>query len=304
MTTGAAANAETLDTDRDRIDREHSGAGHGSAALGVTFEVKVCECRSAPTAWMDGAGDGNHDHAMSRRIIITLDGPAATGKSSVAHALARRLGFDFLDTGAMYRAAALLAVEAGLWQGKALTEVERALVVERVRGCELEFDWSTPTPTLRCDGRNVMGRLRDDDVTAAVGPVSGIPDLRKIMVAKQQAIGAAHPRLVSEGRDQGAVVFPDAAVKFYMDADPMVRASRRRDQMADRNKRTGTNEPVPSVETIRDELLKRDRADAAEGRLLRPSDAVVVDTTKLNFHEVVSTLERLVRERVGDLAAG
>ncbi|MBX3387607.1 MAG: (d)CMP kinase [Phycisphaeraceae bacterium] len=274
---------------------------------GVEVKVRVCERTTRV-----GQIGANQTMSDDGRIIITIDGPAATGKSSVAHALARRLNFDFLDTGAMYRAAALLAVEADLWRpiataagagAASLDPADRSRIVDLVRTCDLEFDWGTPTPTLRCDGRNVMGRLRDDDVTAAVGPVSGIADLRTIMVAKQQAIGAAHPRLVTEGRDQGAVVFPDAAVKFFLDADPMVRASRRHSQMIDRNRRTGSAEAVPSVETIRDELLRRDRADAAEGRLLRPSDALIVDTTRLNFHEVVSELERLVRERVGELAS-
>lgn len=313
MTTVGGARSATLDGGGAGSERAGTPAAiTGNAALtgvdlggiGVEIKVRVCGAHA-------GAGHiGTHDGMSGGRIIITIDGPAATGKSSVAHALARRLGFDFLDTGAMYRAAALMAVEAGLWRSgarapgaPALDPAEQTGVVELVRKSDLEFDWSTPTPTLRCDGRNVMGRLRDDDVTAAVGPVSGIADLRRIMVAKQQAIGADHPRLVTEGRDQGAVVFPDAAVKFFLDADPMVRATRRHAQMVDRNRRTGSAEPVPSVETIRDDLLRRDRSDAAEGRLLRPSDAVIVDTTRLNFHEVVSELERLVRERVGELAS-
>ncbi len=288
----------------------------------LELKVRVCQCSSNSHSQANlnrinrepGVHQPRHakqGQAMSDRIIITIDGPAATGKSSVAQALARRLGFDFLDTGAMYRAAALIAIEANLWTGSTPKHDQRTCLVSLIHTCQLEFDWSTQTPTLQRDGRSVMHRLRDDDVTAAVGPISGIAELRQIMVAKQQAIGDSHPRLVSEGRDQGAVVFPNAAVKFYLDADPEVRASRRRDQMLDRHQRHTTEHPdqpalppPPSVETIRDELLNRDRADAAEGRLLRPSDAIVVDTTRLNFHEVVSTLERLVRERVGEIAAG
>lgn len=230
---------------------------------------------------------------MTSQAIITIDGPAATGKTSVAHGVAKALGFDFLDTGAMYRAAALLALESGLVKPGQVNGYDRAVqdgligVVERTA---MAFDWSKDPPALTCNGRDVMERIRDDDVTGIVSPIAGISALRAIMVAKQRQIAVDHPRLVTEGRDQGAIVFPGAPVKFFLDADPMIRAKRRRDQMLCRRNHLGTSEPVPTLATIAQQLLDRDAADASAGRLLRPGDAIVVDTSALNFQQVVDCL--------------
>jgi cytidylate kinase len=156
----------------------------------------------------------------------------------------------------------------------------------------MAFDWKSDPPALICDGESVMERIRDDDVTGVVSPVAGIAALRRIMVAKQRQIADAHPRLVTEGRDQGAIVFPRAAVKFFLDADPLVRARRRRDQMIARRNKAGGHESVAGLSTIAEGLLERDAADTAEGRLLRPSDAQIVDTTDLGFQDVVEELVR------------
>jgi cytidylate kinase len=242
--------------------------------------------------------------AMTRQFIITIDGPAATGKTSVAHALAKRLGFEFLDTGAMYRAASLIALDAGLVVPSQPIDASRhASIVAAVERVDMVFDWRTDPPVLMCDARPVMRRIRDDDVTGVVSPVSGIMALRQIMVAKQRRIADDHPRLVTEGRDQGAVVFPEAPVKFFLDADPVVRARRRRDQMVDRRNRLGVTEPVQSIESIAEGLLERDAADAAEGRLLRPSDAIIIDTTNLDFQQVVDALVQHVRRELGPALA-
>ncbi|MBC8106800.1 MAG: (d)CMP kinase [Anaerolineae bacterium] len=221
--------------------------------------------------------------ASSRGIIITIDGPAGTGKSSVARVLAKRLGLEFLDTGAMYRAAAALALDKGLSPANA------DAIVDEVAATDMHFDWTTDPPTLYCGGKSVMQRLRDVDVTAIVSPIAGIPGLRRQLVRMQQQIAAAHPRLVTEGRDQGSVVFPDADVKIFLHADPKVRARRRAEQL--RAAGQSANEQVLAAE-----ISERDQSDATrqDGPLTCPDDAHRVDTSELGFDQVVDTLEGLV----------
>lgn len=131
-----------------------------------------------------------------KRLIVTIDGPAGTGKSSVARDLAARLGLEFLDTGAMYRAATALAIDRGI----SLKNEEA--IAELVRDADLRFTWSDDPPTLTAFGKSVMHRLRERDVSAGVSPVSQLPKVRRVLVEIQRRIGEAHPRLVSEGRDQ------------------------------------------------------------------------------------------------------
>jgi cytidylate kinase len=225
------------------------------------------------------------------RLIVTIDGPAGTGKSSVARTLANRLGVEFLDTGAMYRAAAALALE------RRIPLSDHGAIVDAVANATIRFDWTTDPPTLLCNGASVMSRIRSQDVTAIVSPISGIPELRRIMVALQRRIGEAHPRLVTEGRDQGSVVFPDADVKFYLYASPDVRAVRRAEQLRALGE-------VADAEKLKTEILERDRSDSTrrDGPLTCPPDAIRVDTSTLSFDEVVGTLEAAVAERLESLA--
>lgn len=237
------------------------------------------------------SGDGGNTAGCG--VIITIDGPAGTGKSSVARELARRLGLDFLDTGAMYRAAAAIALDRNI-----PIDQPRELV-EAVVKADLRFDWTTDPPTLLADGQSVMRRIRDADVTAVVSPIAGIPELRRLMVERQRRIAAEHPRLVSEGRDQGSVVFPNADLKFYLDASPEIRAARRAAQL-----RRGGREAEESV-LVR-EIMERDRSDStrADGPLVCPQGAERIDTSGLSFDEVVGTLERIARSRLGARVGG
>lgn len=229
-----------------------------------------------------------------RPIIITIDGPAGTGKSSVARALASRLGLDFLDTGAMYRAAAAIVID------RSVPRADVAQVIRTVAGADLSFDWSADPPVVMAWGRPLAdARLRTADVTEIVSEVASIPELRRHMVAKQRLIAEQHRRLVSEGRDQGSVVFPDAAVKFYLDADPGVRARRRSEQL----RAKGVTGPEADVGSLLSEIIERDQSDSsrAVGPLVCPADAVRVDTSTLSFDQVVDALEDEVRLRVAAL---
>lgn len=226
-----------------------------------------------------------------QRLTITIDGPAGTGKSTTARLVAQRLGLEFLDTGAMYRAAALIALEQrlDLTDGPAV-----ALAVERGA---MRFDWAADPPRLlltRPRPRDVTDRLRDADITLASSSIARLPEVRAILVAAQRRLRDEHPRLVSEGRDQGSVVFPDADVKFFLDATPEARARRRADQL--RAAGQGGDE-----ERLLREIIERDAADRnrATGPLIVPDDAVVIDTTDLSHEQVLATLERAVRTRLG-----
>lgn len=232
----------------------------------------------------------------SRPIVITIDGPAGTGKSSVARILAQRLGLDFLDTGAMYRAAAAIVLDHNI------PFSEESRIVDMARDADIRFDWESDPPRVLAWGKPIDRRIREPDVTAIVSKVASNAELRRLMVAKQREIADEHKRLVTEGRDQGSAVFPYAPVKFYLDADPAVRARRRADQM-----REMLGELSPGA-TNEDRLLRdimdRDASDSSRhvGPLRCADDAIRVDTTDLSFDEVVDRLEELVRERVGQLA--
>ena len=222
-----------------------------------------------------------------RRLIVSLDGPAGSGKSTVAKRVAERLGVEFLDTGAMYRGLTALALHRGLDP-----ELSPSYVVELARACPLRFDWSADPPALMSGDFDLTPRLRDNDVTSKVSDVAKLAGVRKVMVQAQQRIGREHPRLVTEGRDQGSVVFPDADAKFFLDANPSVRAQRRADQLHALGR-------IANVEQIRRQIIERDRKDStrAVAPLVCPEDALRVDTSDMTLDEVVEHVEQQVRGR-------
>lgn len=202
-----------------------------------------------------------------RKPIVTLDGPAGAGKSTVARLVAQRLGLRFLDTGAMYRAVA--------WKARKLGLSDPAAIAPMIRGTRLSIEPDRVT----CDGEDVTAAIRDPGITAAVKPIADSPECRAELVRMQQEIGR-DGGLVTEGRDQGSVVFPDAEFKFYLDATLDVRATRRH------------REQGGEFHAVRGSIEKRDAEDRSRkaGPLVRPAGAVLVDTSGLTVEEVVARI--------------
>lgn len=215
-------------------------------------------------------------------MIVTLDGPAGAGKSTVARALAARLGFRFLDTGAMYRTVALAGARRGLdWNDPAaLVELARKIKIEL---CDNE---------VLLDGEDVSREIRTSEVTALTRYAANNPGVRAILVEQQRRI-AGDDDLVTEGRDQGTVVFPQAECKIYLTASPHERALRRHRELAARG------EDVP-FEQLLAQQNQRDESDASRtvGPLARPADAVELCTDGLSQEEVIDRLEAIVRARM------
>lgn len=219
-------------------------------------------------------------------LLVTIDGPAGTGKSSVALALARRLRASFLDTGAMYRAAALVVIE------QKINPSDEVKVVEAVDRANIGFDWDQDPPMVMANGRTLGERIRAPEVTSLVSPIATLATLRSRMVERQRSVSAQRPRLVTEGRDQGTAVFPKADVKIYLDAHPTVRAGRRAIQLANANQ-------VAELAGILRDILERDWRDQNRATdPLRPApDAEIVDTSAMTKDGVVDELDRIVRAK-------
>jgi CMP/dCMP kinase len=214
-------------------------------------------------------------------MIVTIDGPAGAGKSSVARQLARRLGFQFLDTGAMYRAVALAALRAGLGDDDA---DKIAKLAERLA---IEFQGDR----VLLDGQDVTQAIRTSEVAAAVYLAADNPRVRARLVELQRQI-AGQKDTVTEGRDQGTVAFPVAECKIFLTATPQERARRRHAELA------GRGETI-SLEEVLAQQTERDRRDAIRpvGALVRAADAVELLTDSLTAEQVVDRLEEIVRER-------
>lgn len=221
-------------------------------------------------------------------LIITLDGPAGSGKSSVARQLAKRLGVEFLDTGAMYRGITAQCLDDGIDPRS-----HSQIVEEFARDCMIRFDWKTDPPRLFINNRDVTHRLRDSDVTGCVSEVAAISEVRRVLVQEQRHIGRLHPRLVTEGRDQGSVVFPQAQFKFFITASPQVRAMRRAEQL-----RAAGRDADERV--ILQQIVSRDERDStrSEGPLIKPEDAIEIDTSNMSLDQVLDLLEQKVRAKV------
>ena len=220
------------------------------------------------------------------RVVVTIDGPAASGKSTVAKRLAERLGASFLDTGAMYRAVTLAAMRAGIDMSN------EARLLRVIESTEFGFSAKGGETAVRIDGIDVTDDIRRPEVTANARYAASSPKVRAKLVQMQRKIAAEHDRIVTEGRDQGTVAFADANVKFFLTADAAERARRRQAELVKAGKEQ-------TLEQVRRAIDQRDRSDKgrAVGPLRPADDAVVVDTTDLSIEEVVEKLLEYVEEK-------
>jgi len=219
-------------------------------------------------------------------FVVTIDGPAASGKSTVARLLAERLDASFLDTGAMYRAVTLAAMRAGVDMSD---EDELLGVIEKGA---FQFSSEGGRMAVGIDGIDVTEQIRSSEVTANARYAASAPRVRAKLVEMQRQFAADRQRIVAEGRDQGTVVFADADMKFYLTAEAKERARRRQAELEAEGKQQAAEEVQRAIED-------RDKSD--EGRdvgPLRPAgDAIIVDTTQLGVEEVVEKLLRCVEEK-------
>jgi cytidylate kinase len=218
-------------------------------------------------------------------LVITIDGPAASGKSTVARLLAERLGASFLDTGAMYRAVTLAAIEGGV----DMSEEEKLLGVLDDRN--FEFAFREGNMEVCIDGLDVTEQIRRPKITANARYAASQARLREKLVEMQRQFAAGEEKIVTEGRDQGTVAFPDADVKFFLTADPRERARRRQGELLAK----GDSESLGQIQRAIEERDKSDE-DRAIGPLKPAEDAIVIDTTDFSIEEVVEKLLRCVEE--------
>lgn len=215
-------------------------------------------------------------------MIITIDGTAGSGKSAAALELARRLKIPHLDTGAMYRAIALDAVEMGITN-------DPDKIGHRCRLLSIGFDWAKQPATVLLNGRDVSDAIRRPEISALTYVAADNPWVREELVKQQRLIGEQWQSLVTEGRDQGTIVFPHAPFKFYLNAHPEERARRRIAQLAAKGISAELHE-------VLQQIIERDQRDQSRaiGRLAPAADAIDIDTTDLTLEGTVEAmLERI-----------
>lgn len=289
---------------------QHGDVGHTRAELGgnagisrlhelIEFFRSHPSCYSTfhvpyphdgpPAGRAGGELFGAHDQgespvvAHSRRVVIAIDGPAGAGKSTIARRLAARLGFTYIDSGAMYRAVALWAVR----QNASTTDMHRMEQLALAAGIDLEADGR-----VLLNGEDVTTAIRSAEIGRQASVVAAIPGVRRALVEKQRALGE-RTSVVMEGRDIGTVVFPHADVKVFLDADADERINRRLRDFEGQAQ-------APPAETIAAQIRERDQRDRtrAEAPLAQAPDAVYIDSTRLSPDELEEEILKLVRARV------
>jgi cytidylate kinase len=214
-------------------------------------------------------------------IIIAIDGPAGAGKSTIARRVATQLGYTYIDTGAMYRAVALWALRENL----EVSDQHRMEMLAEAASIRL----ITETDSVVLNGEDVSEAIRAPQISEAASQVATIPGVRRALVAKQREMSSA-ANIVMEGRDIGTVVFPNATLKIFLDADQGERVRRRADQLG----------PAEDAGRVREQIAERDYRDRnrAEAPLTQAPDAVYLDSTGLSIEQVAAAILKLIRARV------
>ncbi|WP_232547897.1 (d)CMP kinase [Propioniciclava soli] len=218
----------------------------------------------------------------SDRLVIAIDGPSGSGKSSTSREIARRLGLAYLDTGAMYRAVAVAFLDAGV------DPADTDAVIAATTGADIELSLDPDESWVRVNGRDVTAEIREPRTSAVVSTVARIPQCRADLVARQRALMDAAPSgVVAEGRDITTVVYPDADVRLLLTASEEARLARRGTELGGRL----------SASELRDQVLRRDRDDSALVEFQTAADGVLLlDTSDLTFDQVVEAILTLVKE--------
>ncbi|MFE2640266.1 (d)CMP kinase [Streptomyces scopuliridis] len=219
-------------------------------------------------------------------VIVAIDGPSGTGKSSTSKAVAAQLGLDYLDTGAQYRAMTWWMINNGV-------DVSDPAAVATAAGKPVLVSGTDPAaPAITVDGADASGPIRTQAVTSKVSAVSAVPEVRTVVTELQRSVAAAAEKgIVVEGRDIGTTVLPDADVKIFLTASPEARAARRSGELKGKE--------ATDVAATKDALAKRDAADSGRktSPLAKADDAVEVDTTDLTLQQVIECVVTLVEEK-------
>jgi cytidylate kinase len=223
---------------------------------------------------------------MAKRIVVAIDGPAGAGKSTIARRVAERLGFLYIDSGAMYRAIGLWALRAGV----GLDDVHR---LEQL-ALEARVELLPEGKQVLLNGENITEAIRAPEVSQAASRVSAVAGVRRAMVAEQRRMGA-HASVVMEGRDIGTVVFPDAAIKIFLDADGAERARRRVEEAVARGETADARE-------VSRQIAERDARDRtrSEAPLVQAPDALYLDSTRLTIDQVEEAVLKIIRDRTSN----
>ncbi|WP_347349221.1 (d)CMP kinase [Nigerium sp.] len=219
---------------------------------------------------------------MQKRLVIAIDGPSGSGKSSTSREVARRLGLGYLDTGAMYRAVAVAFLDSGV------SRDDTAGIIAATRGANIELSLDPDQRWVRVNGREVTDEIREPRTSAQVSAVATIPECRADLVARQRALMDADPRgVVAEGRDITTVVYPDAGLRLLLTASPEARLRRRRGDLG-----AGVSDA-----DLRDQVLRRDRDDSTLVEFSTPAEGVtLLDTSEMTFEQVVDRIVSLAQE--------